>query len=34
MERAGNPWGLYSDGLIATNGHLHDEVIATLQGST
>jgi myo-inositol-1(or 4)-monophosphatase len=33
-DLSGNPWRLDSDGLIATNGHLHDEVIATLQGST
>ena len=29
----GSPWSLDSDGLIATNGALHDEVLETLQSS-
>lgn len=32
-DLAGDPWTLYSDALIATNGHLHDEVISTLSGA-
>lgn len=28
----GTPWTLDSKGLIATNGHVHDEVLATLNG--
>jgi fructose-1,6-bisphosphatase/inositol monophosphatase family enzyme len=31
-DSKGNPWNLSSDALIATNGHLHDEVIRTLAG--
>jgi fructose-1,6-bisphosphatase/inositol monophosphatase family enzyme len=31
-DTKGNPWNLSSDALIATNGHLHDEVISTLAG--
>jgi fructose-1,6-bisphosphatase/inositol monophosphatase family enzyme len=31
-DLSGNPWRLDSDGLIATNGYLHDEVLATFQG--
>ena len=31
-DLSGEPWNLGSDALIATNGHLHDEVISTLSG--
>jgi fructose-1,6-bisphosphatase/inositol monophosphatase family enzyme len=32
-DLSGNPWQLDSDGLIATNGHLHDEVLSAFRGS-
>lgn len=33
-DLSGEPWNLDSDALIATNGHLHDEVIETLSGNS
>ena len=32
-DLSGEPWSLASEGLIATNGVLHDEVLKTLHGS-
>lgn len=31
-DLSGEPWSLSSDALIATNGHLHDEVLGVLSG--
>jgi fructose-1,6-bisphosphatase/inositol monophosphatase family enzyme len=32
-DLSGEPWSLTSEGLIATNGALHDEVLETLHGA-
>jgi myo-inositol-1(or 4)-monophosphatase len=32
-DLSGEPWGLSSKGLIATNGTLHDEVLETLHST-
>ena len=32
-DLSGEPWSLFSEGLIATNGILHDEVLKTLHSS-
>ena len=32
-DLSGEPWSLSAEGLIATNGALHDEVLQTLHGA-